>query len=275
VRIRITQSITHTYEQPARSALQILRLTPCDHDGQHVKHWRVDVNVDARLRSGRDTFGNVTQTLSVDGPISKVNITIAGEVETNDVNGVISGGAERFTPDIFLRDTQRTLAGDAIRSLANDVGGSEDLDIAHRLMAAMHKAVMLRDGGDDEAAEVILARGHGSSKDIAHTLTSAARHRGLSARVVTGYCLPGEDDTDSAIQNDLHVWSEIYIEGLGWIAFDASADMCATDAYIRVAMGLDYLDACPIRAANYGGLGEERSIVLKVASSGGQSQRQS
>jgi transglutaminase-like putative cysteine protease len=274
VRIHINHSITHTYEQPARSVLQILRLTPCDHDGQHVKHWRVDINVDARMRSGRDTFGNITQTLSVDGPTSKFQITIAGEVETNDMNGVVRGCAERFAPEIFLRDTQYTLAGDAVRVLAHDAGGSEDLDIAHRLMGAVYKAITLKSASSDEAAETVLARGHGSSRDIAHVLTSAARHRGLPARIVSGYCLPGEDTADSATQKDLHTWSEIHVEGLGWIAFDASADMCATDSYIRVALGLDHLDACPIRAANYGGLGEERSIALIVTTQNGQRQQQ-
>ena len=43
---------------------------------------------------------------------------------------------------------------------------------------------------------------------------------------------------------------------LGWVAFDPANGICATDAHVRVAVGLDYLGAAPIRGTRYGGSGE-------------------
>jgi transglutaminase-like putative cysteine protease len=42
---------------------------------------------------------------------------------------------------------------------------------------------------------------------------------------------------------------------LGWVAFDAANGLCATDAHVRVAVGLDELSAAPLRGTRYGGAG--------------------
>ena len=61
--------------------------------------------------------------------------------------------------------------------------------------------------------------------------------------------------------------------GLGWVGFDAANGVCPTPAYVRVAIGLDYLGAAPVRGARTGG-GEERlDVRLHVGQA--QHQRQS
>ncbi len=51
---------------------------------------------------------------------------------------------------------------------------------------------------------------------------------------------------------------------LGWIAFDAANGICATDAHVRVAVGLDYLGASPLRGTRYGGGSETLTVRLQV-----------
>ena len=51
---------------------------------------------------------------------------------------------------------------------------------------------------------------------------------------------------------------------LGWVAFDAANGLCATDAHVRVAVGLDYLGAAPVRGTRYGGAGETLAVHLRV-----------
>ena len=58
---------------------------------------------------------------------------------------------------------------------------------------------------------------------------------------------------------------------LGWVAFDAANGICATDAHVRIAAGLDYLGAAPVRGTRYGGSGETLSVNVRVD----QTQRQS
>jgi transglutaminase-like putative cysteine protease len=50
----------------------------------------------------------------------------------------------------------------------------------------------------------------------------------------------------------VHAWAETFVEGLGWVGFDACNDRCPTDAYVRVAAGLDKLGACFVRGAQTG-----------------------
>ena len=52
MRIRISHLIAYRYETPATSVVQMLRLTPRNHDGQYVARWRIDgfCDTDAPVR---------------------------------------------------------------------------------------------------------------------------------------------------------------------------------------------------------------------------------
>ena len=58
------------------------------------------------------------------------------------------------------------------------------------------------------------------------------------------------------------------MEDLGWVGFDPTNGICPTDRYVRVAVGLDYLGAAPVRGSRYGGSGEHMDVKLRVAPSG-------
>jgi hypothetical protein len=40
--------------------------------------------------------------------------------------------------------------------------------------------------------------------------------------------------------------------------------MCPTDAYVRLAVALDYLGAAPIRGVTFGGGGESLSVKVDI-----------
>ena len=65
--------------------------------------------------------------------------------------------------------------------------------------------------------------------------------------------------------------------GLGWVGFDAANCICTTDAHARIAIGLDYLGAAPVRGTRYGGGLETLDVRVRVEQVGrpGQSQTQS
>ena len=52
--------------------------------------------------------------------------------------------------------------------------------------------------------------------------------------------------------------------GLGWVGFDAVNCVCPTDAYVRVAIGLDALGAAPVRGTRYGVGDETLAVAIKV-----------
>ena len=79
-------------------------------------------------------------------------------------------------------------------------------------------------------------------------------------------------DDGVAAQDAGHAWAEAYVEQLGWVGFDPANKLCATDAHVRVAMGLDYLGAAPVRGTRYGGSGETLTVAVQVAQARQQSQ---
>ena len=103
MRVRVDHQTTYRYQPPAKSVLQVLRLTPRSHEGQNVVRWRISAesDVEVQLRRGEDALGNVTQTAFLQGPVSELVLKVEGEVETWETQGVVIGAAERFPPEAY------------------------------------------------------------------------------------------------------------------------------------------------------------------------------
>ena len=72
MRIRIAHSTVYQYEPPAAGIIQVLRLTPRNHEGQYIVRWRIDVTPDARLAAHEDAFGNITHVFQRRRPARRV-----------------------------------------------------------------------------------------------------------------------------------------------------------------------------------------------------------
>ena len=270
MRLRIQHETAYRYGTPATRAIQILRLTPRGHDGQFVVNWRIEVDHDCRLDATTDPFGNTVHAFTVEGPLDGLTITAEGEIETQDTHGIVRGQVERMPPVVFLRDTALTRSDAAIRGMAEDVAraaGPDQLGILHAIMedirARLDFVVNVTDSGT--SAVDAFSSAHGVCQDFSHVFIAAARHLGIPARYVGGY-LFHTGMLDGQVAG--HAWAEALVDDLGWVAFDPANGIAATDAYIRVAVGLDYLGAAPIRGTRYGGADETMDVRLLVNQSG-------
>jgi hypothetical protein len=63
MRLFVHHATRYRWSEPQHGIIQLLRVTPASFAGQAVVDWRIDVDRDARLRGGRDGFGNVTTML--------------------------------------------------------------------------------------------------------------------------------------------------------------------------------------------------------------------
>ncbi|KPL50994.1 transglutaminase family protein [Prosthecomicrobium hirschii] len=270
MRLRITHETVYTYEKPASYAIQTLRLMPRGSQQQFVTEWRIDVSQDCRLSPVEDHFGNLTHAFSIDGPIEELSIVASGEVVTEETTGVLRGTPERLPLSLFLRSTDLTRPDPAIRAFAAAIAeGEEDrLAVLHKLMAEVHDAMRYDEDATEPsttAADAFQA-GHGVCQDLAHVFIAAARSLEIPARYVGGYML--RDDGEN-VQAAGHAWVEAFVSpALGWVGFDPANDICPTEAYVRVASGLDYLDAAPIRGTRYGGQGEVMKVKVKIEKTG-------
>ena len=103
MRIRISHSTTYHYAAPPKSVTQVLRLTPRNHDGQYVVNWRIDLSQDCQLHQRDGGFGNVSHSFTAEGPFDELSVTVEGEIDTQDTNGIVTGAIERLPPAFFLR----------------------------------------------------------------------------------------------------------------------------------------------------------------------------
>src|SRR5437870_13745997 len=103
MRLRISHLTSYRYDTPATGVIQMLRLTPRNHDGQYVARWRIDVSTDCRLDQHEDAFGNITHVFTADGPLTALAAAVEAEVETRDPPRILRGGAERLPPTAYPR----------------------------------------------------------------------------------------------------------------------------------------------------------------------------
>jgi len=124
--IRVSHLTTYHYGTPATGVIQILRLTPRNHDGQFVMNWRIDVSKDCRLDQQEDAFGNLSHAFTADGPFNELKVLVEGEVETRDTQGIVRGAVERFPPSLYLCETALISANDCISEMAAAVRADGD-----------------------------------------------------------------------------------------------------------------------------------------------------
>ncbi|EJW12007.1 putative cysteine protease [Rhodovulum sp. PH10] len=265
MRIRVSHRTVYRYDKPLSRVIQTLRLTPRPHDGQHVVRWRIDVSEDCRLEAQDDAFGNVTHAFSADGPVSHLEVLVEGEVETQDTDGIVRGAIERFPPSLYLRETPLTVADPPIRQFARDaVAGREgEIAVLHALLGAVHEAVVFDTDPTHVTTTASEAFGlrRGVCQDLAHVFIAGARSLGIPSRYVGGYL----HRSDGVVAQEAgHAWVESWVPELGWVAFDPAHSISATEAYVRVAIGLDYLGAAPVRGTRFGGIGETLEVEVQV-----------
>lgn len=274
MRIRIAHTTTYSYELPARRLHQILRMTPRSHDNQHVRSWRVIVKPDVKLRQDEDMLGNHVLRLCVEGPTRHVGISVSGDVQTSDSHGILRGAAERFPPGLYLRETPLTEVDGDLRAFAHAAGGDgrrNRLDVLHDLMGAIHSKLTFDTAGTHSAttASESFALGKGVCQDLSHVFIAACRTLEIPARYISGYFVRNDG---FVTQEAAHAWAEAHVPESGWIGFDTANCICPTDAHVRVAVGLDYNGAAPVRGSRTGGGAESLDVALTVAQASRQTQ---
>ncbi|HWK85877.1 MAG TPA: transglutaminase family protein [Xanthobacteraceae bacterium] len=274
MRIHVVHETAYEYTSPAASAIEILRLTPRNHDGQYIVRWRVELNHDCKLDPFEDAFGNLAHTFTVDGPVNKLIIRVAGEVETQDTNGVVRGTIERFPPSLYLRETPLTRPDSTIRQFAEDAAEKQHGDplaTMHELTARIYSGFTFDPDAQKPAmsAARCMSERRGVCQDYAQVLVASARHLKIPARYISGYFHRADGIT---AQEAGHAWAEAHLPELGWVGFDPANGISATAAHIRVAAALDSLGAAPVRGLRFGGDGETLSVAVHVAQSERQSQ---
>ncbi len=260
MRLSIRHTTRYSFDAPVVHALQRLRLTPKETQGQEILEWSMDYENAAEELTYEDQHHNTTTLVAVEPEATKVTITCRGKVDTHDHAGVIGRHAGHLPLWSFLSQTKLTRPGPGIKSLIKDLKGFDGgrLDMLHELSRATLDRVSYEIGttGPKTTAEESYAAKSGVCQDHAHIFIGAARALDVPARYVSGYLMMN----DRIDQEATHAWAEAFIEGLGWVGFDISNGISPDERYVRVATGRDYRDASPVTGISFG----NSSQVLEV-----------
>ncbi|MEM6727080.1 MAG: transglutaminase family protein [Pseudomonadota bacterium] len=262
-RLAIRHVTTYRFEGGVSGGLQQVRKLPKSGNGQLVHRWETMISGGHVELVFDDHHNNRVELLSFDRGADTLVVTSEGEVEVADQAGVV--GPHRAASPLWLytRPTAQTKFGPNGRALLKTVEGDTFLDRLHGLARAVAAAVTYEVGSSepDWTAEDALKAGRGVCQDHAHVFISAARELGAPARYVSGYLMLN----DRVEQDAMHAWAEAHIPDLGWVGFDPSNGISPDTRYVRVATGLDYRDAAPIRGLRSGTARELLSVDIEVA----------
>ncbi len=248
----------YEYSEPLQYTIQQLRLTPQDNFGQRVIKW--DIKVNGQLARFNDAFGNVTHTLVLDKPHWQISIVAIGEVETELP---ISNSNDSLPVEIYLRETALTASSAALKKFSLKFKGKENQgEVA---LDEMVDAIILQvpyskgvTNAQTSAADAFEKKA-GVCQDHAHIFIACCRLLGLPARYVSGYLF-----TQDGSLMESHGWADVWLKESGWQSFDVSNQCHTSGVHIRLAVGLDYHDACPVSGMRNGGGVENMEVSVVV-----------
>lgn len=264
MRLAIRHTTRYQFEEPVTHALQRLRLTPKETQGQEILGWEMEYEHAKPEITYEDQHHNTVTLVAVEQGAREVTVTCKGEVDTHDHAGVIGRHSGHMPLWSFRGQTRLTKPGSRMREMAREMkaAGGQSLDMLHALSARVLDQVRYEIGRTDvdTGAEDALEAGHGVCQDHAHIFIGIARLLDIPARYVSGYLMM-DDRID---QEATHAWAEAHIDGLGWVGFDISNGISPDQRYVRVATGRDYREAAPVTGISFGTNSQQLEVAVAV-----------
>jgi len=288
VRVAIVHHTRYRFDRPVRLAPHEIRLCPAPHGrtptrgpvlhvepGNHILHWQFDP---AGNRLARILFPDAAGELSIDARLE------ADLQPLNPFDFLVEPGAQQL-PFAYAPHAAAHLApylaatedGPQLRdwlSRFRSAGADRlnTIDYLVELNRAVAAAIEYRVRHEHgvQGSEETLTKRSGSCRDSGWLLVQLLRHSGIAARFVSGYLVqlsgvthshsgPATDEKD---QVDLHAWAEAYLPGAGWIGFDVTSGLMASEGHIPLACA-----ATPQLAAPVIGSTEAASVTLEFSMS--------
>jgi transglutaminase-like putative cysteine protease len=285
-RFRLVHSTEFLYDGAVSESYNEVRLRPIDDDLQNCLSFRLVTSPPSRGASFRDAYGNWIHQFNILPDHRRLKIEAESVVLVHDApepaatrTSLIELDAQRsdlfeeyydfvapsaFVP--YLRELREILeSAEAVSDGTVNGFAQAASDYIHHKFAYVKGATHVHSSVEDS-----LALKAGVCQDFAHLLLGVTRMRGVPARYVSGYLVPGETANSDAKQEDViggqasHAWAEVFVPGTGWLAFDPTLGKPVGLRHIRVAYGRDYGDVPPVRGVYKGRAGQQLSVDVRV-----------
>lgn len=270
MQLHIRHETLYRYDEPVKRSVQNLRLTPRRERVQRALSWHI--TAPGRQLEQVDAYGNVVHLLTVNEPHREIRIIVQGTVEIVGDDHAVLVDEGRLSPLAYLAETPLTRAEDPLVQFARArlPERSQRRDDILKLAEEVRSTIAYETGSTDvrESASQAFLRGKGVCQDHSHVFIACCRARGLPARYVSGYFYTG---TPGQVAS--HAWADVWLEEeQGWVSIDVTHGTLAGTRHCRLAVGRDYLDACPVRGVRRGGGSEQMHVSVFVGTTEQQQQ---
>ncbi|MDQ6665953.1 MAG: transglutaminase family protein [Acidobacteriota bacterium] len=267
------------YSAPIYESMMEVRMYPRSEDAQRSYSFELAVQPRARVSSYRDSLGNTVQYFDIPDNHRELAITAEALVGLDSVpfpdrledgdwkfltsDQISSEAYEMLLPSHFARP------GPLLNELAARIGAErrgDPLSLVKELNEAMYRAFEYKPKATrvDSPIEDALAAKQGVCQDFAHVFITILRGLGIPARYVSGYLYQSGDQTERSREGATHAWVETWLPGTGWIGFDPTNNLLASDRHIRTAIGRDYADVPPTRGVFKGEASSKLTVSVTV-----------
>lgn len=282
----IRQTTACTYASPVTNAFHVLRQTPVNRPGQRVQISSLQIEpAPVSRRKGRDFFGNRLTWIALEEAHDTLTVKVSARVAVDafapppDAATWEAVQEQVFTstdigptaPAHFLFASRMVSLDPEIRDYARQSfpPGRALLEAASELMHRI-KADMVYEIGATSVTTtppMSFALRRGVCQDFAHIMISGLRGIGLPAAYVSGYLRTIRPAGAARLQgaDAMHAWVLVWCGSeTGWVGFDPTNDMIASDEHIVLAIGRDYTDVAPMDGVIVAAGGQHIDVSVNV-----------
>ena len=282
---------TYLYDSPVSSARCTLRLLPTDDDGQRVFDSGLEVSPNPSTISERkDFFGTRVTNVTIGTTHRELRITAMSRVEVERrpapapeltpaweevrQSAFSSNALGSQAPAHFLYPSRLVPLHAPATAYARESFSPRRtiVEAAAELMTRIRQDFKY----DPKAtavstplSEAFEARG-GVCQDFAHIMIAALRGLGLPAAYVSGYIrtLPPPGKPRLVGADASHAWVSLWCgDAFGWLDFDPTNALMASNDHIVIARGRDYADVSPIDGVILASGNQTLTVSVDVAPS--------
>jgi transglutaminase-like putative cysteine protease len=288
----IRQTTTCSYAAPVAHARHVLRLTPVSRDGErvHVAALQIVPEPEDR-REGEDFFGNRLTWIEIEQPHDLLTVKLSARVTVDDATmptprstptwetvreeAFETSDIGPLSPAHFLFPSRMVSLDPEIRDYVrmSFPPGRTVLDAAIEVINRMKADIVYEIGATTVTTTppMAFALRRGVCQDFAHVMISGLRGIGLPAAYVSGYLrsAPLTDATRLQGADAMHAWVFLWCGSpAGWIGFDPTNAVFASEGHVMLAIGRDYTDVAPMDGVIFGSGGQRIDVSVSVTPAG-------
>ena len=291
MRYRISHTTKYAYADPVAVCHNLVRLAPRNDPWQQLRGYRLVVSPEPTDPCQRaDLFGNQVDYFSIQDAHWGLSVTAVSELEVaarptpeqtppwqqvrehlHAAQSHSARAAYRFAFDSPLVPNNHRLRDYAAESFP---AGRPILAATRELTTRIYNDFEYDPRATTVTTPVmqVFEQRAGVCQDFAHVQIACLRSLGLAAKYVSGYLrtIPPKGKERLVGADASHAWLSICCgesgdNNLTWVDFDPTNDMIPTTDHVRIAVGRDYRDVCPIQGVFVGGGQHTMAVSVDVA----------